>query len=131
MTGSRLKPEEKQEIEDLTAEGLSAKKIGKRLQRSPHTIQKHVADPEACERIAEKLETVAERAIDSIGERDYAKASLVAKLTAAGIAIDKRQLLKGQPTSINVTVLLDAVQAIRAMRTAEDAARPRLPPITE
>jgi hypothetical protein len=35
------------------------------------------------------------------------------------------------PASPTVTVLLDAVQAVKAMRAAEDAARPQLPPVTE
>jgi hypothetical protein len=38
---------------------------------------------------------------------------------AAGIWEDKARLIRGQATQINVTVLLDAVQAIKDMRSRE------------
>ena len=91
----------------------------------------HIKQPDVQLRIADKLDAVAERAIDSISDRDYEKASLVQKITGAAIAIDKRQLLLGQPTSIDVTVLLNAVQVIRDIRTAQDATRKQLLPGAE
>lgn len=114
MTGKRLSTEEKERIENLTAEGFSPHRIAGTLERSPHTIRGYIAD--AQERIATKLEAVAERAIDSITEKDYTKASLVQKITGAAIAIDKRQLLLGRFTSINVTALWEMLNMIRDMR---------------
>ena len=38
-------------------------------------------------------------------------------MMVAGTAFDKSQLVRGQATQVNVTVLLDAVQAIREMRS--------------
>jgi hypothetical protein len=39
-------------------------------------------------------------------------------MIVAGIAFDKSQLVHGQATQINVSVLLDLVQAARDMRDA-------------
>lgn len=116
MSGTPVTPAEIERIEDLTVAGFSAHRIAGELARSHNTIQKHQEAPDVQQRIAKKLDILAEKAIDSITEEDYRKASLVQKTTAAAIAIDKRQLLLGLATSINVTVLLDAVAAIREQR---------------
>lgn len=119
MTGKRLSTEEKERIENRIAEGATPHRIAGELERSDHTIAKHVDQPDVQMRIADKLDVVAERAIDSISDEDYRKASLVQKITGAAIAIDKRQLLRGQPTSINVTALLDLVTVARALRDGQ------------
>lgn len=116
MTGKRLSEDEQQRIEALTIEGLSPNKIALEIGRSHHTIAKHIHDPEAGERIANKLEVMVERIADSVSAEDILKANLVAKLTSIGIAIDKIRLHRGQHTQMDVHVLLDAVQAIKAQR---------------
>jgi hypothetical protein len=57
------------------------------------------------------------RTLGSITDADIAKAPLVARVTSAAILEDKARVIRGQATQINVSVLLDAVQAIKAMRT--------------
>ena len=59
------------------------------------------------------------RTLMSIDDATISKAPLMARVTSAAILEDKARLIRGQATAINVTVLLDAVEAIRAMRKAE------------
>jgi hypothetical protein len=66
---------------------------------------------------ADVLSRVKHRIVKSIAEEDIAKASLLQRATAFGIIHDKEQLLRGNPTSMNVVVLLEAVQTIRDMRS--------------
>ena len=68
---------------------------------------------------ADVLSRVKHRIIRSISKEDIEKASLLQRATAFGILHDKEQVLRGNATSIGVTVLLDAVQAIREMRSKE------------
>ena len=44
------------------------------------------------------------------------KAQLLPRVTSAAILEDKARTIRGQATSVNVTVLLDAVQTIKQMR---------------
>ena len=46
------------------------------------------------------------------------KAPLLPRITGAAILEDKARTIRGQATQINVSVLLDAVAAIREMRKA-------------
>ena len=59
------------------------------------------------------------RTLMSIDDATISKAPLMSRVTSAAILEDKARLIRGQATAINVTVLLDAVEAIRAMRKAE------------
>eukprot|EP00697_Spironema_sp_BW2_P006527 gnl/Spiro4/1982_TR945_c0_g1_i1.p6 gnl/Spiro4/1982_TR945_c0_g1~~gnl/Spiro4/1982_TR945_c0_g1_i1.p6 ORF type:complete len:140 (-),score=13.54 gnl/Spiro4/1982_TR945_c0_g1_i1:182-601(-) len=52
----------------------------------------------------------------SINDADIAKAPLLARVTAGAILEDKARTIRGQATQVNVTLLLDAVSAIREMR---------------
>jgi hypothetical protein len=56
------------------------------------------------------------RQLKSITDEDIAKAPLLPRVTASAILEDKARTIRGQATQINVSVLLDAVQAIREMR---------------
>lgn len=56
------------------------------------------------------------RSLKSITNEDIAKAPLLPRITGAAILEDKARVIRGQATQINVSVLLDAVQAIRDMR---------------
>jgi AraC-like DNA-binding protein len=57
------------------------------------------------------------RTLKSITSADIAKAPLLARVTGAAILEDKARTIRGQATQINVNVLLDAVQAIKEMRS--------------
>jgi hypothetical protein len=65
---------------------------------------------------AEVYDSVALRLIGSLSQATIAKASALQLVTAAAIMHDKAALLRGQPTGINVTALLDVVEAIKASR---------------
>lgn len=59
------------------------------------------------------------RFLASITKEDVEKAPLLARVTSAAILEDKARTIRGQATQINVSVLLDAVQAIKQMRSGE------------
>jgi hypothetical protein len=102
--------------------------------RSHHTLQKFLDKPEVQkqvsvqrEELAGMFDHVAHRIIGAVTPEDVTKATLQQKMVSAGIAVDKAASLRGEiPTTVNVTVLLDAVAAIWEMRRVEDAARPHL-----
>jgi len=52
----------------------------------------------------------------SITDEDIAKAQLLPRVTSAAILHDKARTIRGQATQVNVSVLLDLVQAARDMR---------------
>ena len=72
--------------------------------------------------LAEKLEEAADALLDNILARARSETSVAVPLkdfaTAMGIAIDKMQLLKGEPTSINKT-LTDEERATKAAEILE------------
>jgi hypothetical protein len=55
----------------------------------------------------------------SITDEDIAKAPLLPRITGAAILEDKARTIRGQATQVNVSVLLDAVAAIREIRRGE------------
>ena len=123
MTRSHLDDKEKETIKILAADGQSATKIGKQVKRNPHTVRKFLAEPEVERQVrdeksllAEKYRGKALKVLESINDEDIRKASLQQKSISSGVLLDKSLLLTGEMPSINVTVLLDAVSAIRAMR---------------
>jgi hypothetical protein len=59
------------------------------------------------------------RTVMSITDEDIAKAPLLPRITGAAILEDKARTIRGQATQVNVTVLLDAVAAIREIRRGE------------
>ena len=61
-------------------------------------------------------DSVAMRAVMSIDDAKLQTATAVQLATVAGIAFDKSQLTRGLATQVNVSVLLDLVQAARDMR---------------
>lgn len=63
---------------------------------------------------ADILDQLAHRVVLSITDAKLKKMSASQAFVGLGILTDKSQLLKGLPTGINVTVLMDVVEAIRA-----------------
>ncbi len=68
------------------------------------------------------FDSVAVDALLSITPAKLAKASAPALMMVAGTAFDKSQLAHGLATGINVTVLMDVVDAIRERRVVEQQA---------
>ena len=65
---------------------------------------------------ADILDAIREKTLASITDEDLAKASLLQKVTASAILMDKSRLLQGQPTSIHVHALMDVAAMIREKR---------------
>lgn len=70
---------------------------------------------------AEVYDALQLRALGSITDEDLANASVRDKAVAAGIWEDKARTIRGQATQINVSVLLDAVQAAKSLQDARSA----------
>lgn len=66
---------------------------------------------------ADIVDHLAHRVVMSITDAKLKKMSASQAFIALGIAIDKSQLLHGLPTGINVSVLMDVVEAIRLRGT--------------
>lgn len=63
---------------------------------------------------ADVFDSLAHRLLLSVTPAKMAKANALQATTAAAILIDKARLVRGQATGINVNVLMDVVEAIRA-----------------
>jgi hypothetical protein len=93
--------------------GRCDKTIKKALTRSPEVIQE-VREIKA--ELADSFGDLARRMITSITDADIGKLDAYRRTLSGAVATDKMQMLRGEPTSIDVHVLLDAVAAIKAMR---------------
>ena len=69
---------------------------------------------------ADIYDAIQHRILGSVTDEVISKAQLLPRVTSAAILEDKARLIRGQATSINVTVLLDAVQTIKQMRRIPD-----------
>lgn len=65
------------------------------------------------ENTGDAFDAIAMRSLGSITPSKLAKASALQLGTLAGIALDKARLVRGQATGINVSVLMDVVEAMR------------------
>ena len=65
---------------------------------------------------ADIYDTLQHRILASLTEAKIAKAGLTESVTAAAILEDKARLVRGQATGINVNILMDVVEAIKAKR---------------
>ena len=82
------------------------------------SIQRAVKDEKA--ELAAIYREKARTIVESISSEDIDSASLQQKAVSTGILLDKSLLLSGDATSnINVAVLLDVADAIRARRDAD------------
>ena len=129
-TGEKMKKKtpltesEKERAKVLHAGGKSPNAIAKSLGRNRRTVAKFLDKPEVRqqvniqrEELAQMFDTVAHRVVSSVSDKDVERASLVQKLTSAGIAVDKASMLRGEsPGPLNVHVLLEAVSIVREMR---------------
>ena len=120
-----LTTEEKQQITTLSADGWPVYRIAKHLSRSPHTIRRYLNQPEVMAEVRDEKQELAvlyrEKAracVTAIDADKISKSSALQLATAAGICTDKSLLLAGKPT-VNVAVLLEVAEMIRAHRDAE------------
>ena len=72
---------------------------------------------------ADVFDSLAMRMLGSITPDKLEKGKLMELTTGAAILIDKARLVRGQATGINVTVLMDVVEAIR--NRGQSAANPQ------
>lgn len=108
---------------------LSEGQIAKRVGCDPANVHRvlkrflgdHTADDlkDFQENKAEIFDALQMRQLMSITDEDIAKAPLLPRVTASAILEDKARTIRGQATQINVSVLLDAVAAIREMRSKQ------------
>ena len=69
---------------------------------------------------ADRFDAMQLRIYESITDNVIEKAQLLPRITSLAILEDKARVIRGQATSVNVTVLLDAVQTIKQMRRPPD-----------
>lgn len=107
--------EEKEKINFLSAAGRTPNAIGKAINRSPHTIARHLRCPEAQEKVeviklelADVFEDLARRMVDSITDDDILELSAYQRTISSGIAVDKMRLLRDQSTEIHDVRVLTA-----------------------
>lgn len=73
----------------------------------------------------------ARQCVIAIDDEKIQKSSALQLATAGGILFDKSLLLAGEPTSIDVHMLVDAAKAYRDMRRAERLKELSAPPVIE
>ncbi len=118
--------EERQQVTTMAAAGLSQAAIARNLHRSRHMVRNVLAQPEIQRNIQDEKAELAQlyrdkarTIVESISSADIAGASLQQKAVSTGILLDKSLLLSGDPTSINVSVLMDLVDALRSRPPGE------------
>ncbi len=124
--GEPLTTEQQQQATTLAAAGYSQTKIAKAVGRSRNAVKRYLGTEEASAIVrderAELVEIYREKARDcvvAITDDKIARSSALQLATSSGILIDKSLLLSGHPTAINVSVLVDLLDAIRAQDDAE------------
>ncbi len=118
---SPLTTEEQEKAKILFASGKTIYATARALGRSPHTLAKFLRKPEIVKEVGIQREELAclfdditKRTLAGVTATDIEKASLLQKLTSAGISIDKSLLLRGQATAtVDVHVLMEMAAVIR------------------
>ncbi|MGA2250995.1 helix-turn-helix domain-containing protein [Terracidiphilus sp.] len=128
LKGEPLTTEEQERIKVMAADGVSLKRIGQRLGRSPHTIKRFLAEPEIQRQVQDEKAVMADiyrskarQIVESISEGDIAKASLQQKSISSGVLLDKALLLTGDMPTIRVEILLGAVAQAKEIQEARAA----------
>jgi hypothetical protein len=109
---------------------MSEGQIAKRVQCSPanvHRVLKRFLGEDQSEEDlksfqeekANVYDALQQRALMSVTDAKLAKTAVRDLAVAAGIWEDKARVIRGQATQINVSVLLDAVAAVKEMRSRE------------
>src|SRR5271157_322888 len=110
----------------LAAAGWARERIAKTIGRSRNAVKHYLDKPEAIAIVREErqelVEIYREKARDcvvAIDDEKISKSSALQLATASGICLDKSLLLSGQPTSINVVVLMELLDLIQQRRDEE------------
>jgi hypothetical protein len=131
-----LTVEEVEQAKALSALGRSYRAIGRELHRSAHTIKRAltssgevVAEVQTMKRnLADSFQGLAERMIDSITDEEIKELDAYKRTLSGAIAVDKSQVLRGQPSTIvGIEVLLDIAGAIRRQERQADEEAHTLP----
>jgi len=124
-----LTVEEVERAKALSALGRSYRAIARELKRSPHTIKRALTSSAQIagevqvmkKDLASSFEGLANRMVDSITDADILELDAYKRTLSGAIATDKCQLLRGLPTeNINIQVLHDVIELIRAKRDADE-----------
>jgi hypothetical protein len=131
MTQKHLSSREKTKILKLSAAGMSANTVGKQIKRNRRTVQKFLDEPSSKAILADMYERLNRKILESVTAEDIEKATLQQKSVSAAIMTDKALLLRGEPTQITVSYLLEAVELIREMREQGRTTLPQLRDATD
>jgi predicted transcriptional regulator len=121
----KLRPttQEKTTIISMTAAGVSQTKIADSIGRSRSLVKHTLDEPETQLAVSNERRQMSEECMDkgrtivlSITQENIDKAGLKDKVISAAILFDKGLLLAGEAPQYSVTVLVDAVAALREMR---------------
>lgn len=125
---------ERVQITSMTAAGLSQNKIARKIGRSRGLVAGVLAEPEIQRAVKIEKEELSRLCmekgrtiIDSINQADIEKAGLRDKAVAGAVMVDKALVLAGEPTSIDVSVLLNVAELIRLRQQGSGGALPQAP----
>ena len=94
--------------------GVSPAYVSQVLTRFMSTTAEDLRDFQ--ENKADIYDAMAQRFLESVTSEKLAKTPATSAIVAVGILHDKSALLRGQPTNINVQVIGDVLELIRARR---------------
>jgi predicted transcriptional regulator len=128
MSGKPKEPlttEQQQQATTLAAAGWSQNKISKTIGRSRSAVKRYLEKPEAIAQVTDERAELAviyrdkaRACVTAIDADKIERSSALQLATAAAICTDKALLLAGEPT-VNVAVLVELCDAIRAKDNAE------------
>ena len=125
-------PKIRQQALELTESGLTPTQVAKQLHLPKATVY-YWLDSEAKAKtldnsldLAQKFKSAANLFLE-IAVKKAKKASFAHLMTAAGIAVDKSQLLSGQPTSIHEERSIDSRQVLVLLQQSIGEAQALLP----
>ena len=108
------------------SQGDIARRVGCSHQNVSEVLAEFLADtsPERVDQFRENKATICEalqhKLLASITQDNLDKTPAVSLITGFAILQDKIQLMRGQPTSIHVTALVDLVQVLRERRNEQE-----------
>lgn len=124
--GEPLTTEQRQQATTLAAAGWSQTKIAKTIGRSRNAVKHYLEKPEAIAEVRDERQELVEIYRDkaracavAITDEKIRASSALQLATSSGILLDKSLLLSGQPTRIDVVVLLEVCELLRQQHDAE------------
>jgi hypothetical protein len=135
---TKLTAEEQEKAKILHASGKTIYSVAQTLGRSPHTLKKFLREPAIAKEVniqkselATMFDAITHRTLAGVTDEDIRKSSLLQKMTAAGISIDKALLLRNElPPVLNLNVLFDFAEQLRNRRDETPLPHPQLPALS-